>query len=114
MIFGYIFEYVCSMIDIIIILLVCFYATGKLFAMDIYDQLDYECKLICDAMCAQTKLDLLRDIHDRGIHMVLNNYHHTVEVDLLNDYVSIIQEKYKLCRTILQNQEQTINFAYLN
>jgi len=102
------------MIDIIIILLVCFYATGKVFAMDIYDQLDYECKLILDAMSAQTKLDILRDIYDRAIHMILNNYHDTIEQDVLNDYVSIIQVKYKLCRTILQNQEQTINFAYLN
>jgi hypothetical protein len=102
------------MTDIIIILLLLLYIKGKLFAMDIYDTLDYECKLICDAMYAQTKLGLLRDIHDRGVHMLLSNYVHKVDNDLLNDYVTIVEEKYKLCRTILLNQAQTINSAYLN
>lgn len=102
------------MTDFIIILLVIFYFKGKLFYMDIYDMLDYECKLICDAMYAQTKLATLKDIHDRGVHMLLANYHDKVEDDLLNDYVSIVKEKYQLCQTILRNQSKSINTAYLN
>lgn len=90
--------------EIIIILLVIIYAKGKLFAMDIYDTLDYECRLICDSMRAQTKISLLRDLHDKGVHMILKNYSGQVETELVNDYVSIIKETYNLCRTILTNQ----------
>jgi hypothetical protein len=100
--------------EIIIILLLYFYFKGKIFKMDIYDMLDYESKLICDAMYAQTKLSNLKNIHDRGVHMLLNNYASKVDDELLNDYVSIVKEKYNLCRTILLNQSNTLNTAYLN
>jgi hypothetical protein len=100
--------------EIIIILLLYFYFKGKIFNMDIYDMLDYECKLVCDAMYAQTKLSNLKNIHDQGVHMLLKNYASKVDDELLNDYVLIVKEKYKLCRTILLNQSNTINTAYLN
>lgn len=102
------------MTNLIIILLLAVYFKGKIFYMDIYDTLDYESRLICDAMYAQTKLATLKDIHDRGVHMLLANYANKVEDDLLNDYVSIVKEKYQLCRTILLNQSKSINTAYLN
>jgi hypothetical protein len=102
------------MTEIFLILLVCLYCKGKLFYMDKYDMLDYECKLICDSMFSQTKLASLRHIHDRGVHLLLSNYAGKVEEDLLLDYVSIVKEKYHLCRTILLNQSQTISTAYLN
>lgn len=82
--------------------------------MDIYQVLDDEAKMVCDAMLAQTKLDTLDILHNKGHAMLLKRYKKIVDKELLDDYLQIIDETYNLCRTILTNHGQTIFTPSLN
>lgn len=103
--------------ELVIIIIVILYLNGKLKksqAMDIYQLLDDEARMVCDAMLAQTKLETLEVLHKKGYSMLSKRYKKTVSQELLSDYLSILDETYNLCRTILTNHGTTIFTPSLN
>jgi hypothetical protein len=84
----------------------------KLFnhkTMDVYDSLDHDAKLICDAMWGQTNIVRLRYFYKYGSLLLVRNYSDKVDKDLLDSYLNIVWETYLLCKsTLAQNYRQSI------
>lgn len=81
--------------------------------MDIYDLIDHDAKLICDAMLSQTNIARLQYFYKNGLLLMDKKYKTKVEEILLQSYLKIIDETYLLCKKTIQ-QGPSLNIACLN
>lgn len=100
------------LIELSLIIFGVYLIISKLYnrrTMDIYDQLDHDAKLVCDAMWGQTNIVRLRYFFKYGSLLLVRNYTGKVDKELLESYLNIIWETYLLCKaSLIQNCQQSI------